>query len=165
MTPVLNLDDADTFPNQPEGLDKFGSVMAMIGPAIGARDIGCMYMQVEPGKRAFPFHNHHGNEEIFIILEGEGTYRFGKQEFPVKAVSVCAAPKGGPETAHQVINTGTKTLKYLSLSTKHDPDVVQYPDSGKFAAMAIGEGNSFQTANLKYIGRLETMLGYFDGEE
>ncbi len=164
IPPVLRLDEAQTFPNDP-GVGDFGSVMALVGDAIGMKDLGCMYMQVAPGKKAFPFHNHHGNEEFFVILEGSGAYRFGDQQYAIGAGSVCAAPKGGRETAHQILNTGDVTLKYLSISTKYDPDVVEYPDSDKFAAMAIGPGNRFQTANLKFIGRTKDSLSYFDGED
>ena len=73
-THVVNLADLATFPNEPL-IAKFGSTMGLVGKAVGARELGCMYMQVEPGKRAFPYHNHHGNEELFVILDGAGTYR------------------------------------------------------------------------------------------
>lgn len=163
--PVLNIADAPSFPNTPEGSTRFGSVMAPMGDAMGARALGVMYMQVEPGKRAFPYHCHHGNEEMFVILEGTGTYRYGAAEYPIKAGDVCAAPAGGPETAHQIINTGSQTLKYLSLSTRNDPDICEYPDSGKFAAYAFGPEGKFSEPRLRALNRVEDNLTYFDGEE
>lgn len=165
--PVINVEDAPSFPNQPDGpgLDGFGSVMAPLGKAIGARALGAMYLVVEPGKRAFPFHNHHANEEMFVVLDGEGTYRLGTATYPIRAGSVCAAPTGGPETAHQIINTGTRPLKYLAISTMHDPEVCEYPDSDKFAAIVVGQGNDFVNAHLRSIHRAKDGLGYFDGEE
>ena len=86
---------------------------------------------VEPGKKAFPFHAHHVTQELFVILEGEGTYRFGDESYPVKAGDVCAAPTGGPEVAHQIVNTGKTALKYLGISANPTGigDVVEYPDS------------------------------------
>ena len=163
--PVIQLDDAPAFDSAPEGSTNFGSTMAPIGAAIGAKALGAMYMQVAPGKRAFPFHCHHGNEEMFVILEGEGTYRFGAQSYPVKAGSVCAAPAGGPETAHQLINTGTQPLKYLSLSTQNDPDVCEYPDSGKFMAFSFGPDGDFANPKFRSLHRAENTLSYFDGED
>lgn len=163
--PVIHVEEAAAFPNAPADYPHFASTMAPLGKAIGARDLGAMYMQVEPGKKAFPFHNHHSNEEMFVILEGEGTYRFGDAEFPIRAGSVCAAPTGGPETAHQIINTGSGMLKYLSISTMNDPEICEYPDSGKFAAIAIGEGNDFMNAHIRSVHRAEDSLGYFDGED
>ncbi|MEL6599383.1 MAG: hypothetical protein AAFR40_07620, partial [Pseudomonadota bacterium] len=70
--PVLNIHDANGFPMAPEGATKTGATIAPIGRALGMTGLGCMYVQVEPGKRAFPFHNHLGNDEMFVILEGTG---------------------------------------------------------------------------------------------
>ena len=50
-----------------------------IGPMVGVRDLGISYSEVPPGKSGCPFHNHHVEDELFIVLEGEGTYRFGDQ--------------------------------------------------------------------------------------
>lgn len=164
--PVLNIADAKLFPTKsettPEG---FGAMVSPIGRAIGAKQIGCMLHVVEPGKRAFPFHNHHGNEEMFVILEGAGEYRLGDQVHPVKAGDICAAPAGGPETAHQIRNTGDTPLKYIGISTMKDPEVVEYPDSGKFGAIAIGEGRSFMDAKLRFIGKAGETRDYWEGEE
>ncbi|MBB5514821.1 putative cupin superfamily protein [Rubricella aquisinus] len=164
-SPVLNIADARGFDNDFGGSETFGARLAPMGDALGAKDLGVMYMEVQPGKRAFPFHNHHAKEEMFIILEGTGTYRFGEASHPIRKGDICSAPKGGQETAHQIINTGEVVLKYLSLSTKLDPDIVEYPDSGKFAALAIGEGNSFDTAHIRFIGRMEDTRDYLEGEE
>ena len=49
---------------------------------------------------------------------------------------IIACPPGGPETAHQLINTGEGELKYLAVSTKLSPELCEYPDSGKFGVMA-----------------------------
>ncbi len=57
--------------------------------------IGAMYAVVPPGKRAFPFHIHHGLHELFVILEGTGEYRFGDETYPVKARRL-RGPAGGP---------------------------------------------------------------------
>ena len=165
--PVLSITDALAFENQPKApdgspIEKFGSRMAPLSSAIGLTDIGAIYMEVQPGKRAFPYHLHHGNEELFVILEGEGTYRFEGRDHPVSAGSVCAAPKG-PGTAHQLINTGAGPLRYLSISTRNDPDIVEYPDSNKFMAVALG-GKSFPNTDLREIHPLGQSLSYFEGE-
>ena len=152
-------------PTPPELDDKFKAMMAPLGEALGLKRLGVSVMTVEPGKRAFPFHNHHANDELFVILEGSGTYRFGDQEYPVKAGDLCGAPHGGPETAHQLINTGSTTLRYLAISTMLDPEVAEYPDTGKFGTISVGEGRSWQNGRLLYIGRKENTLDYWDGEK
>ena len=103
-------------------------------------------------------------DELFIILEGEGTYRFGSERFSIKAGDVCAAPTGGPEKAHQIINTGDVALKYLGISTKADTEVVEYPDSGKFAAASRFDWSNPDAGGVRYIGRAENTLDYFEGE-
>jgi uncharacterized cupin superfamily protein len=47
---------------------------------------------------------------------------------------VCCPP--GADGAHQIINTGKTPLRYLALSTTEDPEVVEYPDSGKYGVIA-----------------------------
>ena len=143
----------------------FRAKIGAFGHRIGSDGIGVMLTVVEPGDKAFPFHVHHRNHELFVILEGEGTYRFGAEAFPVKAGDVCAAPAGGPEQAHQLINTGTTTLKYLGISTKEDTEVVEYPDSKKFAAISRFNWADPAAGGIRYVGRAENSLDYFDGEE
>lgn len=160
--PVVNLAEVPSFRfGNGEG---YAATLGMVGKAIGCEMLGAMLTVVEPGKAAFPFHVHHANEEMFVILEGEGTYRFGEDRYPVKAGDVLAAPPGGPERAHQILNTGSKTLKYLSISTKIDTEVVEYPDSGKFAAISRFNRDDASAGGIRYIGRKEASLDYWDGE-
>ena len=163
---VVSTQGMQGFPMAPEqGSEKFGATVAPVGQVIGLTGLGCMYVQVEPGKRAFPFHNHLGNDEMFVILEGEGIYRFGDAEHAVKAGDVCGAPRSGPETAHQLINTGSVTLKYLGISTSNDPDIAEYPDSGKFAALGVFPGSDFFSAHLKVTAKREDNRDYWEGED
>lgn len=163
--PVIRIADESPFDSTPEGSRKFGASLVMVGDRLGTGGLGCMHVSVDPGKRAFPFHSHLGNDEIFVILAGQGTYRIGDAEHEVRAGDICGAPRGGPDTAHQLINTGSETLCYLAISTKQDPDICEYPDSDKFAAIAISPGADFRTAHMRYVGRKESAVGYFDGEE
>ncbi|KUF11455.1 cupin domain-containing protein [Pseudoponticoccus marisrubri] len=164
MKPVMNVDDAQGFAMQGGDGSKFAARVAPVGSVIGTGSLGAMYVVVAPGKRAFPFHNHLGNDEMFVILEGSGTYRLGDAEHPVRAGDICAAPRGGPDTAHQLINSGDGPLRYIGISTSNDPDVVEYPDSGKYAAMAVAPGPDFMNAHLKVVGRAGDSLDYWDGE-
>lgn len=166
MADVVNMNSARGFPFGPEEpSEKYACTMTPVGAALGMTGLGCSLTEVEPGKRAFPYHNHLGNDEMFVILEGTGTYRIGERTHPIKAGDVCGAPRGGPDTAHQIVNDGTTTLRYLAVSTKNDPEIVEYPETGKFAALAIAPGPDFMNAHMRFIGKREMGIGYWDGEE
>ena len=159
--PVINLDDV---PLRTSGNgDGFVAQVGSFGGQIGLTGMGVMLHVVEPGKKAFPYHAHHQIHELFLILEGEGEYRFGTERYPVKKGDVLAAPTGGPEVAHQIINTGTTTLKYLGVSTDAETEVVEYPDSGKFSVISRYDWAA-ATGGVRHIARLGTGLKYFDGE-
>ena len=133
--PIVNL-DAIRFERKLEHGERFGAVVAPVGANIGARKLGYNVTRVAPGKRAFPFHSHHVGEEMFFILEGQGVLRFGAAEHAVRRGDFVACPPGGPEVAHQFVNTGDTELLFIAVSTRHDADVWEYPDSGKFGAIA-----------------------------
>jgi uncharacterized cupin superfamily protein len=169
LHPVINLDALQARPiaalraGAPEKYQ--GSSIAPISPRIGAQQLGCNLTLVPPGKCAFPAHNHYGNEEMFFVLEGTGEVRIGEQRHPIRAGDVIACPPGGPETAHQIRNTGTTDLKYLAVSTNHTPDFVQYPDSGKTgAAHFLGRDEHGVPRAIRLLGREKDNLDYWDGE-
>jgi uncharacterized cupin superfamily protein len=145
--------------------DKFEARYAHVGKSVGSKHLGCGYHVVPPGKRAWPFHNHHVNEEIFVILEGEGSVRIGDGEQPIRAGDVIAAPPGGRETAHQIINTGTHELRYLCVSTMIPSEIVEYPDSNKVGAyVGSAPGGDPTVRTFSWRGRIGAPAEYWDGE-
>ena len=132
--PILHVDELEFTRDTRHG-DKFEAKLAPVAPRLGGRKLGYNVTAVPPGKRAFPFHSHHANEEMFFILDGEATLRFGESTYPVRKGHFICCPCGGPEVAHQLINTGSTELRYLAVSTTNDTDIFQYPDSGKFGAV------------------------------
>lgn len=163
-SPILNIADAK-FERHSEHGDKFDAKIAPISTQLGAKKLGYNLTSVPPGKRAFPLHNHHVNEELFFVLEGEGTLRYGDQEYPVRAGDCIACPPGGPEVAHQLVNTGSAELRYLAISTAIEADVFQYPDSGKFGVVA-GRLPGMRVQEAAFGGFFDESkkLGYWDGE-
>ena len=144
---------------------RYESKLGRIGGRIGARQLGCQLHIVPPGKTAFPFHAHHSNEEMFFIVEGHGTLRLGDARHSIRAGDVISAPAGDAATAHQIVNSSDVELRYLGFSTRHDPDVVEYPDSGKFgvASLVPRDGGS-ASARIFHLARPGTSLDYWDGE-
>lgn len=142
-----------------------GAVMARASTEIGAQKLGYSVIKVPPQKRAYQFHNHQVNEELFFILEGKGEVRIGEKTYPVKKGDFIAHPPGGKETAHQIINTGTEELVYIGVSTQETPEIVDYPDSNKFGVMHTqGQNPDGSPKQFRFLGREEDSLDYFDGE-
>lgn len=159
VKPILNLEEVKFDDTEENGL--FTSRRASIAGRIGARDLGYNLTELLPGKVQCPFHSHHGAEEMFFILEGEGELRFGDVRYPIRAHDVIACPTGGSEVAHQIINTGSTLMRYLAISTIADVEICEYPDSQKILAAA---GNPGQRA-LRKLFRAEDTVDYYDREK
>jgi uncharacterized cupin superfamily protein len=163
VKPIIHLDDVP-LEHHTHG-DKFEARYGHVGQSIGSKLLGCGLHVVPPGKRAWPFHNHHVNEELFVILDGEGIARIGATEQPIRAGDVIAAPPGGVDTAHQLVNTGSRDLRYLCVSTMIPSEIVEYPDSGKVAFyVGSAPGGDPSVRSINYRGRLGPKAEYWDGE-
>ena len=114
--PVVNLDDVLFDDLEENGY--YTSRRALFSAGIGARKLGYNLTVLPPGKAQCPFHSHRAEEEMFLILDGEGELRFGEERYPLRRHDVIACPVGGPEVAHQIINTGQSDLRYLALSSR-----------------------------------------------
>lgn len=158
---IINIAEVELQPRPPqfapqgEAAQRFDARVGRISAQIGARKLGYNLTAVPPGKRAYPFHNHRLNEEMFYILEGRGEVRIGAETLPIRAGDFIACPPGGPELAHQIVNTGTDELKYLAVSTLQGPEVCEYPDSGKIGVLAD---------SIRYVNRSDSQVDYWDGE-
>ena len=158
---IINLADVELQPRPPqfaptgEAAQRFDVRVGQIARQIGAKKLGYNLTAVPPGKRAYPFHNHRLNEEMFYVLEGSGEVRIGAETFPIRAGDFIACPPGGPELAHQIVNTGSGELRYLAVSTMQYPEVCEYPDSGKIGVLAD---------SIRYVNRLDSQVGYWEGE-
>jgi uncharacterized cupin superfamily protein len=155
---VVNLDQLGL--ERFEGLGgKFLSDGVRVGPLVGARDLGYSYDVVPPGKVSCPFHSHRAEEEMFFIVKGEGTLRYGAERRKVRAGDLICCPTGGPDTAHQIINDSEAPLAYISVSTIKPAEVCEYPDSGKVGAFG-GEGAS----RIRHLTEMSAAVDYWKGE-
>ena len=145
--------------------ETFAAHFAAIAAPLGANKLGARIVEIPPGKKAWPYHSHHANDEIFVILSGQGLLRFGGRVYPVAAGDVVVCPAGGAETAHQLQTLGDEPLRYVAVSSMCEPDVLEYPDSGKigiFAGAAPGGDKSKRRIALSV--RTENAVDYWDGE-
>jgi uncharacterized cupin superfamily protein len=132
----------------------YESMGANLAKSTAAKKLGCGVDTLAPGKMGCPYHLHHAQEEMFIVLEGEGTLRVAGERLAIRAGDVIFVPPGS-EYPHHIINTSNAPLKYLSISTQEEPEICEYPDSKKISAYA---------PNVSIRGRKETSLEYWDGE-
>jgi uncharacterized cupin superfamily protein len=140
----------------------FGGRRQRVGMHIRAQRLGYSFFTVSPGKAAFPYHSHSGNEEMIYVIGGEGILRFGNEEIPVSAGTVVACPPGS-DYPHQLINTGAAELHYLVVSIMEYPDLSEYPDSNKvgaYASAAIGPKVGFRALYVR-----DQNVNYYDGED
>ena len=129
----------------------YDSVCGRLSTGTAARKLGAGYDILAPGQRVCPYHFHHAQEEMFVILEGCGSLRVAGELLPLRAGDVVFIPPG-PEYPHQIINTSDAPMRYLSISTQERPEVCEYPDSGK---LSVSGGGVF---------RAEDAVDYWHGE-
>ena len=127
---------------------------ASLAKGTAASKLGASIDVLAAGQRGCPYHLHHAQEEMFVVLEGHGTLRVAGELLPVKAGDVVFVPPGR-DYPHQFINTSDAPLKYLSISTQDRPELCEYPDSGKY--LAVGDG-------FRAVQRAAAALDYWDGE-
>lgn len=132
-----------------------GATIGQAGMKLGSQKLGYNITVLPAGKSAFPFHNHHVNEEMFYVLEGEGSVRIGSETYPIQKGDFIMCPPGGTEVAHQITNTSGTELRFMAVSTKESPEIAEYPDTGKFGVLS---------KEVRFLGKLDQSLGYWDGE-
>jgi uncharacterized cupin superfamily protein len=141
----------------------FGGIAKRAGAAAGAAQTGLNWVALPPNAEGAPPHCHSAEEELFVVLDGEGT------------LELWAPPKAGeplataPEETHAVgrghvvsrpagtrvshcFRSGEQGLTYLAYGTKEPSDIAYYPRSNKIYFRGLG-----------LMARLEP-LDYFDGE-
>ncbi|HUJ34516.1 MAG TPA: cupin domain-containing protein [Solirubrobacteraceae bacterium] len=144
-----------------------------LGRAAGSVTTGIQHVQVAPGKESAPAHCHSLEEEIFVVLDGDGVLvlrgphppgragRGGQQtpadpgreeeETPVRPGHVISRA-AGTGVAH-MFRAGDSGLTYLAYGMRHSGDACYYPRSDKVAFRGLG-----------LVARMER-LDYWDGED
>jgi uncharacterized cupin superfamily protein len=133
-----------------------------VARAAGSRWTGLTHMELDAGMLSGPPHCHSAEEEIFVVVDGDGLLELtpsayarepGVQEGaqPVRAGTVVARPPG-TGVAH-AFRAGEGGMTLLAWGTRAPDDVCWYPRSQKLFWRGVG-----------VVGRVET-ADYWDGEE
>jgi uncharacterized cupin superfamily protein len=149
---IVQLDDL-------EGED--GGAFKELADAGGSIRTGLNWERLAPGKETAPPHCHSAEEEVFVVLDGEGTLELwpspiaeqrgvAREEISVRAGHVIARPPG-TKVAH-TLRAGESGMTLLLYGTREPNDIAYYPRSRKIYWRGVG-----------LIGRIEH-LEYYDGE-
>jgi uncharacterized cupin superfamily protein len=134
-----------------------------LGRRLDGEMLGTSVYVLGAGQRSFPYHFHHSNEEMLIVLEGEVTVRtpFGEQRAGRGDTTIF---RRGPTGAHQIINHSASQARVMMISTMVEPEIAEYPDTGKIGVFAgRAPGAAGEAILWKFLdGSAE--LDYFEGE-
>jgi uncharacterized cupin superfamily protein len=144
---IANVSDLE--PEELEhGVSRF--LERFLGDAVGSVRTGIVHVTIPAGREGCPPHCHSAEEEIFVVLDGEGTLILGDEEKPVRRGHVVGRPPG-TRVAHS-FRAGDSDLVFLAYGTREPNDICWYPRSQKVSLRGVG-----------VIGRIER-AGYWDGE-
>ena len=99
------------------------------GARAGAHELGATLYEIAPGGAISPYHFHHANEELLVVLAGSPEIRTPGGRQRLAAGAVVAFPRG-EDGAHAVANPGPDPARVLLVSTMHFPDVAEHVDTG-----------------------------------
>lgn len=120
---------------------------------MGAKKLGFNVSTLPPGQFTCPYHFHHCEEELFLILEGKALLRQANQYREVSEGDLIFFTTG-PEGAHQLYNHTETTCKILAISTMAEIEIAEYPDSKKL-----------NVSKLRKIFQRGTEVDYFKDEQ
>jgi uncharacterized cupin superfamily protein len=153
---VFNLNAEDGWDGAEER-EGFGFKDWWVGAKLDSDLLGASMYEITPGKKLWPYHTHHANEEWVVVLRGRPTLRTPEGERQLVEGDVACFPRGAAG-AHQLRNDTAEPARVLMLSSLLDPDVVEYLDSGKVAATDAKGQRLFRT-------KTGEPAEYWEGEE
>ena len=146
---IVNVDEVEL--EHGEDRPPFGEDWKELGGRAGSIRAGLNLSIVWPDRQNCPVHCHSAEEELFVVLEGDGELLLGDDVIPVRRGHVIARPPG-TRVAH-AFRGGHGGLTVLMYGTREPNDIAYYPKSNKIFFRGVG-----------LITRLER-LDYYDGEE
>lgn len=113
-----------------------------LGMAAGAVATGLNYVVLSAGGEGAPPHCHSLEEEIFVVLDGDGVLELwppaeqAPSEHPLRAGDVISRPPG-TGVAH-ALRPGAQGLTYLAYGTREPGDMCFYPRQGRVSLRGLG---------------------------
>ncbi len=108
--------------------------------------LGASVWEIQPGGSQFVYHFHRGSEELLVVLRGAPTVRMHDSERVLAEGDVVPFPRG-PEGGHQIRNDSDGVARVLIVSAHANPDVAEYPETGKVATIVDGQHTYYRAAD------------------
>ncbi len=121
-----------------------GGAARLLGEAAGARATGLKHITLPPGGQGARAHCHSQEEEIFAVLDGEGTLELwshggnggGPEEHPLRPGDVVSRPAGSG--VPHALRAAQQGLTYLAYGTREPGDMCFYPETGHVSLRGLG---------------------------
>jgi uncharacterized cupin superfamily protein len=142
---------------------EFGAALRNIGVALGSGPTGMRHATIAPGRLNAPPHTHNAEEELFVVLDGDGTLVLYDldgavtDEVAVRAGHVVARP-AATGVAH-TFRGGDGGMTVLSYGQRKGEDVAWYPRSSKLAFRGFSGSGVIGGIVVKV-----ERAGFWDGE-
>ncbi|MEA2315359.1 MAG: hypothetical protein QOI03_2051 [Solirubrobacteraceae bacterium] len=120
----------------------FNGIARRAGRAAGAVASGLNHVTLGPEGRGAPAHCHSQEEELFVILDGDGSLELwgrgasAPEVLALRAGDVISRPPGSG-VAH-ALRAGANGLTYLAYGTREPNDMCFYPESGRVSLRGLG---------------------------
>lgn len=112
---------------------------ARLGLQTGVERVGASLWELPAGQAPYPYHFHLTEDEIVIVLEGSLSLRTPDGWRELEEGEVVGFPVG-EAGAHQVVNRGETTVRFLAVSNSGLPEAVVQPDAGKIGIFERAPG-------------------------
>ena len=107
----------------------------ILGATGGSVRTGLNTFTQKPGAPYVP-HCHSAEEEIFVVLEGSGTFHAGAEAHDIRAGHAISRPPG-TGIPHR-FTAGPDGMTHLAYGTREPSDIVYYPEAGEIVIRGVG---------------------------
>ena len=116
--------------DEPRG---FRAKRTYLARTLGAEQLGVSLWEIEARESNMPYHAHHANEELLIVISGTPTLRTLDTERKLAPGDCVLFPRG---QAHQLINRSSASVRFLFVAPLNHPEIIELPDTDRIAVFA-----------------------------
>lgn len=115
MSEMKKLNEGAAYAHATIGNPALYSGKAFLRDALALTGTEISFGTLEPGQEVPFFHSHKGNEEVYIILSGDGRFQVGEEVFAIAPGSVVRVSTGAPRNLR---NTSDAAMTYICIQAR-----------------------------------------------